>query len=124
MHRGVKIAIVVVAAVVMAALSVAYYAIDPASSSFMPQCLFKTITGWDCPGCGSQRMLHALLHGDFIAAWQYNPFLLAISPFLLLLLYAAMTRNSHPRLYARLNSPAVIITLLVLLLLWSVLRNL
>lgn len=38
-----------------------------------PKCLFKFATGWDCPGCGSQRAIHALLHGDVAGAWHFNP---------------------------------------------------
>lgn len=123
MGRTLKIALVVVTAVVAASLSVAYYAVDPGSVSYAPRCVFKAMTGFDCPGCGSQRMLHALLHGDLASAWGYNPFLLLMLPVLALLAYSAATRIRHPRLYARLNSPVVIITLFILLLGWSVFRN-
>ena len=123
MTRGLKIAGIVCAAVVGAVLSVAYYFIDPAQSHLMPRCLFKVVTGWDCPGCGSQRMLHALLHGDFAAAWGANPFLLAISPFVMLLGVAAATRKRWPRLYRAVNSAPVVLTFLAALVAWFILRN-
>lgn len=123
MGKALKITLVVLAAAVAATLTVAYYTFDPASTPFAPRCLFRVITGWECPGCGSQRMLHALLHGDFAAAWQYNAFLMIMLPVLALLAYASFRRRRYPMLYARLNSPAMIIALTVLLIAWAVLRN-
>ena len=36
-------------------------------------CPFRAVTGWDCPLCGGTRMGDALLHGDVLAAFGYNP---------------------------------------------------
>ena len=36
-------------------------------------CPFRALTGWDCPLCGGTRMGGALLHGDVLAAFGYNP---------------------------------------------------
>lgn len=38
-------------------------------------CLFKSITGYPCPTCGSGRGTLALLRGDPLAAWRFNPLL-------------------------------------------------
>lgn len=43
----------------------------------MPKCPLKILTGYDCPGCGATRAMHAALHGDFISAIHYNLFLIA-----------------------------------------------
>ena len=52
---------------------------DPASTAFYPPCLFKTIFGMPCPGCGSLRAAHHLLHGDLKEAWALNkPILIAL----------------------------------------------
>jgi hypothetical protein len=56
-----------------------YYLFDPAHSGFLP-CPFKHLTGYNCPGCGSQRAIHQLLHGDFIAAFSFNPMLILSLP--------------------------------------------
>lgn len=40
-----------------------------------PGCSFRRLTGLSCPGCGGTRAVHALLHGDWQAAWSYNMFL-------------------------------------------------
>lgn len=89
----------------------------------MPQCLFHTLTGLKCPGCGSQRMLHALLGGDFAGAWSYNPFLLTSLPVLIWLAWLEMSHTRHPRLYAAVCRPRVIIGALILVLAWGVVRN-
>ena len=36
-------------------------------------CPFRALTGWYCPLCGGTRMGSALLHGDVVAAFFYNP---------------------------------------------------
>jgi len=59
-------------------------AADPTHpGSGLPGCPFKALTGWDCPGCGSSRMLYSLLHGDLAAAARYNALALVAVPFLL-----------------------------------------
>lgn len=35
------------------AVAVVYFLFDPLESPYMPQCLFKRLTGLSCPGCGS-----------------------------------------------------------------------
>ncbi|GGI57784.1 DUF2752 domain-containing protein [Winogradskyella haliclonae] len=46
---------------------------------YMLPCLNKSIFGFDCMGCGIQRSLHLLFHGEFIAAFYMYP---AIYPLL------------------------------------------
>lgn len=36
-------------------------------------CPFRVVTGWECPLCGGTRMGAALLHGDIVAAFAFNP---------------------------------------------------
>lgn len=44
-------------------LVVLYFTLDPALYPF-PRCPFLLLSGLYCPGCGSQRAFHALLHGE------------------------------------------------------------
>lgn len=39
-------------------------------------CPFRIATGWECPLCGGTRLGTALLHGDVVAAFAYNPVVL------------------------------------------------
>jgi Protein of unknown function (DUF2752) len=36
-------------------------------------CPFRARFGFDCPGCGFQRSVLALLKGDIAASWQFYP---------------------------------------------------
>ncbi len=56
----------------VAAIAILYF-FDPATSSFYPSCPFFRVTRWRCPGCGSTRALHALLHGELRLAFSHNP---------------------------------------------------
>jgi hypothetical protein len=73
---------VVVAALGLAGGVALLYVATPGPGSFYPPCLFRTATGLHCPGCGSTRCLHALVHGDLAQAVAYNPLLLFALPFL------------------------------------------
>jgi len=55
---------------------------DPATSSIFPPCPLHYLTGLYCPGCGSLRALHALLHGDLRRAWAMNPLAIVVLPYL------------------------------------------
>ena len=57
------------------------YRFDPATTHGYPQCVFHALTGWQCPGCGTTRALHHLLHGDVIGAFRLNAMLFVTVPF-------------------------------------------
>ncbi len=52
--------------------------------SWMLPCMSKQLTGMDCPGCGIQRSISFLLHGEFIDAFYMYP---GIYPMILLFLF-------------------------------------
>ncbi len=63
----------------------AYYQADTLTEG--KQCTLLYLTGFYCPGCGGQRSLHSLLHGQIFTALHYN-FLFVIGlPFLIYLYY-------------------------------------
>lgn len=49
-----------------------YFLFSPEKVNIFPKCPFYSITNLHCPGCGSQRAIHAFLHGDIWTALQYN----------------------------------------------------
>src|SRR5258706_11438159 len=65
----------------LAAGAVILYRFDPATVHFYPRCVFHSLTGLQCPGCGTTRALHHLLHGDVAGAFHLNPMLFAVVPF-------------------------------------------
>ena len=100
-----------------------YYLHDPADSA-APKCIFKMLTGYDCPGCGSQRALHALLHGNIARAWQCNPFVFFAVPAAAFYIFAEATRKKNPRLHSAATRPLIIGLLTVAVIAYTVARNL
>ncbi len=95
------------------------------TNNLFPKCPFYTITGFYCPGCGSQRAISALLHGDVAAAAGMNILLLVFLPFLV---YAAVVSvvNSFRKKQLRQSifySPLFVKISLCLVLIFWVLRN-
>ncbi len=48
-----------------------------------PPCVISKLTGIYCPGCGAGRASVALLHGNFLAALDYNLFFTLFLPFVI-----------------------------------------
>jgi hypothetical protein len=55
---------------------------DPNRGGF-PACPLHSLTGLNCPGCGTQRALHALAHGHLGVALHDNAFAILAIPVLL-----------------------------------------
>lgn len=115
--------IIILAIAALLVFGIIYYALDPSQSGVFPRCTFLTLTGYKCPGCGSQRAIHALLHGDVVGAFKYNALLLISIPWIALCLYAETQRIRNPRLYTRINAPQLMWLFLITVLLWWLLRN-
>src|SRR5207253_1036215 len=81
----------------LAAAGVYLFIFEPGKSGFFPVCPFRTLTGFACPGCGSTRGMHALVHGDVIAAFKFNPLLVLSLPFLLYALVRFTNAAIHGR---------------------------
>lgn len=101
------------------------YFLDPLQYRFMPKCVFKLITGYDCPGCGFQRAVHALLHGRISEAIHYNLFLLVGIPYLLAIVFANFLPYSKKKqkMLAVLEGRALAYSYVVLFFLWMIIRN-
>lgn len=121
MSRSRAIWLCAAAAAVVAAIVYALF--DPMDSAWMPKCAFHSLTGLKCPGCGSQRMLHALLNGNLADAFAANAMLLLTLPLILSLLLLEVFRTRLPGIYARIHTPATVIAATVLIVLWAVARN-
>ena len=103
--------------------SVVYF-IDPRVPGNYPPCLFLFVTGCYCPGCGTLRALHSLLHGDLISALGYNVLTIGLLPFLGAAYAYGLAQEIIPRRIPRLrvSQHAAWAALVVVLAFWA-LRN-
>ncbi|MCU0352470.1 MAG: DUF2752 domain-containing protein [Cytophagales bacterium] len=108
------------------ALTAFFYVYDPVQQSrlFMP-CIFHKATGLHCPGCGGQRAVHQLLHGNVSQAADYNLLLVLALPVLAANTVVWMlNRTGHRNLRMRwLYHPRTTRILLWVVLLFWVVRN-
>lgn len=90
------------------AASVFFAQNNPYETQIGMPCPILTLTGWQCPGCGSTRALYSLLHGDVVQAFTMNPLLLAcyVSGALLVAMTVA-ERVSRPRLATAFSRTAI-----------------
>jgi len=107
---------------VILALAMVYYVFDPSTAFLFPRCPFRLLTHIPCPGCGSQRALHCLLHADFAGAMHYNALMLLLIPVLLVLAAASLLKDRCPRLQSITRHRYVGYALVALILLWWILR--
>jgi hypothetical protein len=117
---------VIVAAIWFAVLSASVYAFifEPGKSGFFPACMFRALTGLTCPGCGSTRALHQLLHGHVGNAFVLNPLLLIALPILMYVLVRHTVWAISGAEPVRNRLPAsVIYAMFFLLLSFWVIRN-
>jgi hypothetical protein len=63
---------------------IVYKVYNPYEYSFFPKCPFLELTGFQCPGCGSQRAIHFLLNLDIYHAFQENALLVISIPYIIL----------------------------------------
>lgn len=107
------------------ALGALYFA-DPTDSAYPIKCVFNLLTGWQCPACGAQRALHTLLHGQFSAAWQLNPYLLCLLPYFgaLILTECFLEGRRRQQWRAVLEGKPAIAICFIAAIGWTIARNL
>lgn len=102
---------------------VVYRIFDPVQTAWMLRCPTRQWFGLSCPLCGTQRAVHAALHGQWQLAWTYNrllPPVLVRGALVWCAQYHAATRSWHEWF----TSLRTWIVYAVLLLVWFVVRNL
>jgi hypothetical protein len=96
-----------------------YYFFNPTVSNFFPKCPFHTITGLYCPGCGSQRAIHDLMHLNIFEAINHNALMFFTFTFGIgLYLY------SKKKFYDLIYHPKSPLIIFGIIFLFGVLRNL
>jgi len=72
-----------IALILIIILAILYRTYNPTGNIYFPKCPFLELTGFKCPGCGSQRAIHYLLNFDILNAWKENALLVVSIPYIL-----------------------------------------
>jgi hypothetical protein len=104
--------------------SIYLFIFEPGKSGLFLVCPFYAVTGLACPGCGTTRGLHHLLHGDVITAFRFNPLMMVILPILLyaLLRHTNAVMRDQPLRGNQLNAKYIWLLFFVVVGFWIV-RN-
>ena len=108
------------------ALGVAGYvaALDPSTTGTYPLCVFRSVTGLWCPGCGLTRAAHHLLHGDFGRALGYNALVLPVGVLLVITWIAwLMGSRGHPPAWVHRAALPAWVVLAIVAVTFTILRN-
>ncbi len=125
-RRSFRIAFGVAVPALAAGALALVYGIDPGRPGLPTLCPTRLLTGLYCPGCGSTRMIHSLLHLRFFEAFDFNPLMFLLLPFLLYALLSGYLRVVAGRTVLPLpRTPTwAAVVLLVVVVVFTVLRNL
>jgi hypothetical protein len=119
-----SIVVVVVVVIAMLLLVCVYYFYDPSSAGWAWKCPMKALTGYDCPSCGNQRLVHALLHGRFVEAFHHNPFTMLSLPYLIPLMLTLKSNKGFPlKVRNVVQAPVALYIYAAAICVWWVLRN-
>ncbi|MEN6588051.1 MAG: DUF2752 domain-containing protein [Proteiniphilum sp.] len=126
MNKGIKIALGVFVSTLLVAAVVFFYRFDPETQPLFPKCPFFLVTGYQCPGCGSQRAIHSLLHVNIGAALRYNAFMVVALPYIVMGVWLEWLGGGmrHPRLQRFFFGRWSAVILLVVIIAYWILRNL
>lgn len=79
-------------------------------------CLFHTLTGGYCPGCGGTRAIRALGRGQVFLSFCYHPLVLYLAVFLPVLLFSFGSCRKKKKMFPRSFWENILIGGLVLLI--------
>lgn len=117
-----KRVVIIVAIIAALFLLILYGSFNPENHLF-PKCPFFWATGLKCPGCGSQRAIHQLLHFNIAAAFRYNAIFVLFLPVLAFLLIAELLKDRYPKLFKASHNTCFSWGIVIVICAWWILRN-
>ncbi len=112
-----------VLAIIILLLCMLYYQYDPTQTECFPKCPLYGLWGIKCPGCGSQRMFHSLLHLHIAEAARHNLLFVLLIPILLFTIFSRVFKQQFPYLFNITVHPAYSTFIVITICLWWILRN-
>jgi len=103
-----------------------YRYFNPYNYTFYPECIFYKLTGYKCPGCGSQRAIHYLLNFDIGKTFQENGLLVVSIPYILAYIYLDIIKlktQKQMRIKKILYGYKAFFVVLLVLIIFGITRN-
>jgi hypothetical protein len=104
-----------------------YSHFNPEEYRFFPKCPVYFLTGYKCPGCGSQRAFYHIFQGNIMTAFRLNPLMLLIVPYVLTGIYLEYIINrTNPRtvrLRELLFGKWAVLVLAITIVIYTIVRN-
>ena len=102
-----------------------YFLLNPAENQqYFLKCPFYQISGYQCPGCGSQRAFHELLHLQIGEEIKQNALFVVSIPYFLLIFLTSFNKEKYQKLRQVLIGNKTLLLLLIVAILFGVFRNL
>jgi hypothetical protein len=123
--RSIPLKYIIIIIGILAAIFL-YTLYSPYQISLFPKCPFLLLTGYKCPGCGSQRAIHYLLNFDVLNAMNENLILVLSIPYVFILILLERNKIENNRLEKIRNiliKPKAIYIVLILIVGFWILRN-
>ncbi|MDR0704047.1 MAG: DUF2752 domain-containing protein [Planctomycetaceae bacterium] len=77
---------IIIATLLAGMMLIVLYQGHPSEYRLIPPCPFHYLTGLYCPGCGTLRATHYLLHFNVTTAFRYQPLAVSLLPVAMFLL--------------------------------------
>ena len=122
-NRKMRVALVLCAGAVCLIGAVYLYFHNP--YSYPLPCIFYSITGFYCPGCGAGRACYSILHLRFADAFCYNPLMTILLPLIGIYIVARavgwmITGGNH--IDGKI-SVKLLVWILIVIFIYGILRN-
>lgn len=119
-----KLSIIILGVLAFLGVLALYVFWNPSETNLFPKCPIYSVTGFYCPGCGSQRAAHQILNGNILEGIRHN---YMIGLLVMVLLYQGymytmneIFRKSIPNF---LHKSKVTLSILIIVILFWILRN-
>lgn len=108
----------------ISAAAAVLFLFNPEVSSIYPTCPLNKFTGLYCPGCGTQRAAHEILHGNIAQAFSLNALFTLSVPFAIYYCFIEIfNRIAKTNLKNLTFNTRNLLTLLLMALVFMILRN-